>query len=112
MAPGFQAAVIVWDFEKRDMLFRVKYHREAIQTLTFSCNDMYLLSLGGLKDGNQLVCWNMQEGRSECAQAASDQNQQECLDARFFNKTPNRFVTGHNGAIKFWTIDEANHKFK
>jgi hypothetical protein len=39
MAPGFQAAVIVWDFEKRDMLFRVKYHREAIQALTFSCND-------------------------------------------------------------------------
>ena len=30
MAPGFQAAVIVWDFDKRDMLFRVKYHREVI----------------------------------------------------------------------------------
>ena len=75
MAPGFQAAVIVWDFDSRDMLFRVKYHREAIQTLTFSCNDMYLISLGGLKDGNQMVCWNRAEGRSECTQPATDQNQ-------------------------------------
>lgn len=94
------------------MLFRVRYHRETIQSLTFSCNDAYLLSLGGIIDGNQMVCWNMQEGRSECTVPATDQNQQECLDVKFFNKSPNRFVTGHNGAIKFWTLDEVNHKFK
>ena len=106
MAPGFQAALIVWDFDARDMLFRVRYHRESIQTLTFSCDDRYLISLGGIKDGNQMTCWNMAEGRSECTQSATDQNQQECLDVKFFNKVSNRFVTGHNGAIKFWNLDE------
>ena len=74
MPAGFQAALIVWDFEQRDMLFRVRYHRETIQTLTFSCDELYLISLGGIKDGNQMVCWNMQEGRSECTQSATDKN--------------------------------------
>lgn len=53
------------------MLYRVKYHLSRIQALSFSCNDEYLVSLGGKDDGNNVIIWNMQEGKSECLMPAS-----------------------------------------
>ena len=75
MGPETVSAVIVWDFEARDMLYRVRYHNESIQALSFSCDESYLVSLGGLRDGNQVVVWNMSEGRSEASAPASNQLQ-------------------------------------
>ena len=110
MGPETVSAVIVWDFEARDMLYRVRYHNESIQALSFSCNESYLVSLGGLRDGNQVVVWNMSEGRSEASAPASNQLQQECQDVKFFNTVSNRFVTVHNNAIKLWTLDQGKGK--
>ena len=52
----------------------------------------------------------MNEGRSEANSPASSQLQQECQDVKFFNTVGNRFITGHNNAIKFWTMDRATSK--
>jgi hypothetical protein len=38
---------------------------EAIQGLAFNCDELYMVSLGGMKDGNKVACWNMLEGASE-----------------------------------------------
>lgn len=73
MGPEIVSAVIVWDFDQRDILYRVRFHSEAVQALSFSCDDTYLVSLGGIKDGNQMVVWNMNEGRSEVSCPASNQ---------------------------------------
>lgn len=37
--PGFQAALIVWDFYTKEMLYRVKFHKQKIQAMSFSCDD-------------------------------------------------------------------------
>ena len=78
-------AVIVWDFEQRDMLYRVRYHTEMVQALSFSYDDTYLVSLGGVSDGSQLVIWNMNEGRSDANSPSSNQLRQECQDVKFYN---------------------------
>lgn len=70
---GVVSAVIVWDFAQRDMLYRVRYHKETVQALSFSCDEAFLVSLGGITDGSQLVVWNMAEGRSEANSPASNQ---------------------------------------
>jgi WD40 repeat protein len=112
MGPGFQVAIIVWDFNSLEMLYRVRYHKEAIIALSFSFDEKYLLSLGCKNDGNEIVCWNMTEGRSECAQAATNQEHQDCTDVCFYNTRRDRFITAHDGTIKFWTLDEESHKFQ
>ena len=66
------AALIVWDFNTFGILYRVRYHKQMIQSLSFSCDEMYLVTVGGAKDGNQLVIWNMNEGKSEVFLPASD----------------------------------------
>ncbi len=47
----------------------------------------------------------MLEGRSEAYLPASDQNDQECTDLKFFKKNENKFVTVHHNAVKVWTFD-------
>lgn len=78
--------------------------------MTFSSDSNFLVSLGGIADNNQLVCWNMIEGRSECVMPATNQPNQECTDVRFYNNDPRKFVTCHNNAIKFWQFDDITHK--
>jgi len=46
-------------------MYRVKFHLQMIQGLSFSCDEQFLVSVGGPKDGNQLVIWSMNEGKSE-----------------------------------------------
>lgn len=52
----------------------------------------------------------MEEGRSECAQPATNVEHQDCTDVCFYNTRRDLFVTAHNGAIKFWSMDEQAHK--
>lgn len=77
--------MIVWDFATHDMLYRVKFHKQKIQALSFSCDDQYLVSLGGKVDGNLVIVWNMAEGKSEGLQVASNQPDQSCQDIAYFN---------------------------
>lgn len=93
------------------MLYRVRYHKQQVQNLTFSCNDQYLVSLGGLVDVNQVACWNMGEGKSEAVQFATDQVNQECTDIKFFNRDPTKFISVHNNAVKFWRLDPKTSRF-
>ena len=76
--PDVQAALIVWDFDTFEMVFRVRYHRDCVHTLSFNCDSRYLISMGSIHDNNQVVCWNMAEGRSESVSPATDQLNQEC----------------------------------
>lgn len=101
-----RASLIVWDFDKRSILYRVRYHEQAILKVVFSCDSQYLVSLGGHKDGHDSIAWwNMLLGHSETVHAASDQLYQEATDLTFFNKDSSQFVTTHNSAIKFWRFD-------
>jgi WD40 repeat protein len=66
------AALIVWDFNSCQILYRVRFHKQMIQALSFSCDEKLLASVGGARDGNQLVIWSMTEGKSEVFMPASD----------------------------------------
>jgi len=48
----------VWDFDKGEMMQRLKLHKVLIQSLSFSCNEKYLASLGG-QDDNMMVIWDV-----------------------------------------------------
>lgn len=48
---GFDADVILWDYEGRKSIERFKLHKVKVEALAFSPNDLYLISLGGQDDG-------------------------------------------------------------
>lgn len=80
--------------------------------MSFSCDERYCATVGGVKDGNQLVIWNMQQGKSECFVPATDQLDQECYDLKFFNRDANKLVTVHHNSVKVWQMDPQTKKLK
>jgi WD40 repeat protein len=47
---GFQADVIIWDFQQRSLKHRLKLHKVLISSLSFSFDSRLLASQGGLED--------------------------------------------------------------
>jgi len=106
-----QAALIVWDFDRMQMMFRVKIHMHHVQSLAFNCDDTYMISIGGHHDQSRLVLWNLKEGKSEAAQPLSDIGNSETTDVKFYHKEPTKFITGHNNGLKFQMLDKSTLRF-
>ena len=66
-----QADAIIWDLEARTMMHRLRLHKVKVQALSFSCNELYLASLGG-PDDNNLVIWDIETGKAVCGSPASN----------------------------------------
>ena len=45
-------ALIVWDFTSFEILYRVRFHKQCVKSLSISHDEKYLASVGGVRDGN------------------------------------------------------------
>ncbi|XP_037265448.1 cilia- and flagella-associated protein 52 isoform X2 [Falco biarmicus] len=52
---GFKADIILWDFQRKELLARLSLHKGRIEGLAFSLNSLYLVSLGGQDDGSGTI---------------------------------------------------------
>ena len=103
---GFQADVIIWDFEKCELLHRLKLHKVFIQTLSFSFNEMYLASCGGQDDSN-LVIWDVESGNALCGNPTGTNVVNRI---QFFNNSDDKLVSIHDYQVMIWTADFQNKK--
>jgi len=103
---GFDAQVIIWNLETYEIHQRLILHKGAVQDLSFSACEKYLVTLGG-RDDNKLVIWDVDSGEPICGeQAASDST----LTVTFLNNTSGMLVTGGNYNLKVWKFDAYNRK--
>ncbi len=98
---GFKADIIIWDFETGTLIHRLSIHKVAIKSLSFSFNDYYLVSLGGVED-NYLIVWDVQSGKALCGNTAGTD---EVHQVKFFNTQDDQIVTCQNNGVKIWNID-------
>ncbi|KAH7823813.1 putative WD repeat-containing protein 16 [Monocercomonoides exilis] len=103
---GFPAYIIIWDFETRTQLFKLKQHNGKVQSLSFSPSEQYMVSLGGLDDKN-VVVWKVDEGKPICGSPVA-------IDAayfvEFFRNSDESFLTGGLCQPRVWDIDYRNTK--
>ena len=105
---GFQADVIIWDFETGEIKHRLSLHKVKVQALAFSPNEEFVASLGG-EDDNTLVVWDIETGAAICgAPAANDQS----FAMAFFNQDSYRLVTGGAYSLRIWVIDPSTRKLR
>lgn len=103
---GFQADVIIWDFDSMEMIHRLKLHKVLIQTLSFSFNEMYLASCGG-QDDNNLVIWDVESGNALCGNPTGT----NCVNRiKFYNNSDDKIVSIHDYQVLIWTADLQNKK--
>jgi len=98
---GFQADIIIWDFDTLQMMHRLKLHKVLIQSLSFSYDEKYLASLGG-QDDNTLVIWDIESGK---ALIGNPVGMNIANKVCFFNNTSQKCLTIHNYGIRTWDCD-------
>ena len=82
-------------------MHRLSIHKVSIQSLSFSFNDNFLVSLGGVED-NYLIVWDTESGKALCGNTAgTDQVHQ----VKFYNTYDDKLITCQNYGIKLWSVD-------
>lgn len=102
---GFLADIFVWDFETREIVYRLSLHKVSVVSLAFSPDEMYLASLGG-QDDNNLIIWDMSSGKAVCRSVAA---QEPSTTVVFLNNSNNRLVTGGN-TLSVWEYNHSARK--
>jgi len=105
---GFQADIIIWDFDTLQQIQRLKLHKVFIQSLSFSFDEKYLASLGG-QDDNTLVIWDVTTGKALCGNPVGT-NTANAI--QFYNTSDSKLITIHNYGIRLWTADLINKKIQ
>ena len=105
---GFNADIIIWDFEEKVEKHRLSLHKVMVGKLAFSCHDTYLASLGG-QDDNSLVVWQADTGVAICGTPAANDTAR-CVT--FAHNSETHLVTAGNLHCTNWKIDLANRKLR
>jgi WD40 repeat protein len=98
---GFKADIIIWDLTTLSLIHRFSIHKVIIQSLDFSFNDKYLVSVGG-RDDNNLIVWDVHTGK---ALSGSTAGTAFVRQVKFFNLSDNKFITCQDYGIRIWNVD-------
>ena len=109
-----KADVMVWDLKKAItncdagipaaggcLIHRLKQHIGKVQSVDFSCDGQFLLTLGG-QDDNDLVVWDVNSGVGICGSPAAKDS---ALCAKWLNNRNDRLVTAGNYHLRVWQVD-------
>ncbi|KAJ4443744.1 hypothetical protein ANN_05522 [Periplaneta americana] len=100
---GFKALVTLWDFEKKQLISKYDHHKVRVESVIFTCDSKYLISLGGRDDSN-IIVWNIEKGEALCGALAS---RGTSGDATVLCRTNLRglcFLTGGKGTLRAWKV--------
>ncbi len=105
----------MWDFKRAkqlleqgqvmigdsSLLLRLRQHITKVQDLSFSCENNYLLSLGG-EDDNAVVVWDVDSGIALCGSPAAPDS---TLCCSWLNGRNDRFCTAGFYNMRVWQLD-------
>ncbi|XP_070579439.1 cilia- and flagella-associated protein 52-like [Ptychodera flava] len=106
---GFKANIIIWCYATRSMHAMLALHKVKVESLSFSVNDEYLVSLGGRDDGS-VVVWNVKKKEAICGSPAAvlSAGVSHCVTCA--NTSDDMFVTGGDRTLRVWKLDLRNRK--
>ncbi|XP_069510674.1 cilia- and flagella-associated protein 52 [Ambystoma mexicanum] len=108
---GFKADIILWDYTKMELCAKLSLHKVKVEALSFSPNDLYLVSLGGQDDGS-VVIWNVAKREAVCGSPASALNVGQASNVIFSSTSDEMFMTAGNGTLRVWELDLRNRKMR
>ncbi|XP_067673017.1 cilia- and flagella-associated protein 52-like [Haliotis asinina] len=108
---GFKAVIIIWDYMTKQPIHEVSLHKVKVQALSFSKNDIYLISLGGQDDGS-VVVWDVERGEAICGSPAQVESAGNTYCVCASDVSENIFVTGGENTLRVWELDVENRKIR
>ncbi|XP_072414529.1 cilia- and flagella-associated protein 52 [Chiloscyllium punctatum] len=108
---GFKADIIIYNYVEKAIHATMTLHQAKVESLAFSPNDLYLVSLGGQDDGS-VVIWNIATKLSICGSPACVATAGNALTVKFANNMDDTFITGGTGTLRLWLLDLPNRKIR
>ncbi|OEH76099.1 wd g-beta repeat-containing protein [Cyclospora cayetanensis] len=103
---SFLADIVIWDLENALELGRLSFHKGSVECLDFSCDNEFLVSLGG-DSCNTLVLWSIKERKLLCGTTAALETA-KCL--AFYNNSSYMFLSAGISHIRIWEINATTKK--
>lgn len=107
---GFQADVIVWNFEDLSIVYRFKMHKVMVQSLSFSFNEQYLASLGGEDDKSTLIVWDLPSGKSMFGAPLGQKS--PVVQVKFFNTVDDKLLAVSGCNVQIISIERSQKKIQ
>jgi len=89
------------------MMHHLKHHKVLIQSLSFSYNEQYLASLGGIDDKNTMIISEVATGKALYGSPLSTDPVQQI---EFFSKSDEKLIAVLTNGIQILTVDKQNKK--
>lgn len=99
-----QAVVILWDFSTRTLLSKHELHKVRVEAITFSNEDQYLISLGGIDCGS-IIVWDIPTKQPLCGAQAGSGVQGEAATIFPMHRRLECFLTAGDQHLRVWKID-------
>jgi WD40 repeat protein len=87
-------------------MHRMSLHKVKVQSLDFSFDEQFLVSLGG-QDDNSMVIWDVLTAKAICGSQAHNQ---PAFSIKFFNNTNTKLVSAGNYNLRVWEYDMGINK--
>ncbi|KAK6624062.1 hypothetical protein RUM44_010920 [Polyplax serrata] len=106
---NFKSMVILWDFERRCLIAKHEIHKVRVESVTFTHDDSYMVSLGG-RDDTCFVVYDIKENEALCGGYASGSSTGNASTLCRTNRRGNCFLTAGDKTLRYWTIDPKRRK--
>ncbi|XP_077288474.1 cilia- and flagella-associated protein 52 [Arctopsyche grandis] len=103
---GFKSVVILWDFETKNILAKHEYHMVRVESLVFSCDDSFMISIGG-EDCGKICVWDIPSKTALCTMTAAKIITGDARTLASMKRRPNCFVTGGENNLRVWSVNKA-----
>lgn len=100
---GFKARVIIWDYDKKELISHHEHHKVRVEAVTFSKDDAYVITLGG-RDCGFVVVWDIKSGQVICGTQVAKGIQGEANVLQAMIRRGSCFITGGECHLTVWTI--------
>ncbi|KAG5873676.1 hypothetical protein JTB14_017153 [Gonioctena quinquepunctata] len=108
---GFHARVIIWDFEKLEMISQHEQHKVRVESVCFSKDDRYVISLGG-RDCGSVIVWDIEAQKVICGSQVSRGIQGEATVIQSMFRRGACFITGGEYHLAVWRIEKVARNVK
>lgn len=97
--------VYLYDIEKKKLLSKLTFHQKGIQTMTFSNDSRYLVTIG-VQGENSLAVWDINSGLVIQKAVMGNYATNKVVTDRHVNGSQFSFITvGNNAALSIWRLD-------
>jgi len=103
-----ESLIILWDFNKMELVSQWTMHKDSVISLSFSKSDRYLVSLGG---DDRIVVWEIERksGLNGSGATLGSTGRAHCVT--FSNTDDFFFVSAGETNVRFWKINESRRTF-